>query len=230
MTAGGLDFSLSMQILRSMPCALYVVDLNSDKLTIIFANSAFARNMGAVSGESIIGRTVDTLFHSQQPEGRTKDDVAPIFVQGMQEKGWHKAAVNYARDDGSAFEVDAHVVVTTHDGKTYAIAFVDDSARVEREAEKKRQMVRLAAQFEASVGQVVDAVKDSSGHLASLAATLSSTSQHSSHRSHSTAEAAEDARRTMAAMSSATEELGSSIQEILRQVDGSSAFAQNAVD
>lgn len=213
-----------------MPCAVFVVDLRSATYGVIFTNDAFAKSMGVASCRDLIGRSVDSFFHCQQPGGRTNDDVSPEFVGGMQAHGRHKATVNFVRHDGSAFEVDVHAVVTVHDGAPYAVAFVDDSDRVEREAEKRRQMLLLAAQFEASVGQVVDAVKDSSTHLSGLATTLSSASQRSSDRSHSTAEAAGDAQRTMTAMSSATEELGSSIQEILRQVDGSSAFARNAVD
>ncbi len=226
----GLDPSLSLHILQHMPCAVFVVDLRSDTYGVVFTNDAFAKSIGVPSPRDLIGRSVDSFFHRQQPDGRTSDDVSPEFVGGMKEHGRHKATINFAREDGSAFEVDVHAIVTEHDGVPYAIAFVDDSDRVEREAEKKREMVHLAAQFESSVGRVVDAVRDSSSHLAGLASTLSSTSQHSSHRSHSTAEAAEEARKNITAMSSATEELGSSIQEILRQVDGSSSFAKNAVD
>ncbi len=228
-TAGGFDLSLSMAILRAMPCAVYAVDLKSPNLAVIVASDALARCMGAPSGEAMIGRSIDSFLHRHQPEGRTKDDVAPLFVSGMQEKGWHKAIVNYARDDGSAFEVEAHVILTIHDGAPIAIAFVDDSDRAEREAEKKRQMECLAGHFESSVGQVVEAVTVSSAQLERLASTLSSAAQHSSQRSRSAAEGATDSQTAMTAISSATEELGASIKEILRQVDGSSSFAQKAV-
>ena len=228
-TAGGLDLPLSMHILRAMPCAVYAVDLRSPTFAVIFANDAFARSMGAPSGEAMIGRSVDLFFHRQQPGGRTKDDVVPLFIKGMEERGWHKATINFSRDDGSAFEVDVHVVMTTHGEAPIAIAFVDASDRAEREAEKKREMERLAGQFEASVGQVVAAVTVSSAELERLASTLSSASQHSSQRSRSAAEGATDSQTAMSAISSATEELGASIKEILRQVDGSSSFAQRAV-
>ncbi|WP_162561198.1 methyl-accepting chemotaxis protein [Methylobacterium terrae] len=228
--ANGLAPSLSLHVLQHMPCAVFVVDLRTDHYGVVFTNEAFAKSMGVASPRDLLGRSVDSFFHRQQPDGKTNHDVSPEFVGGMQERGWHKATVNFTRHDGSAFEVDVHAVVTTHDGVPYAVAFVDDSDRVEQEAEKKREMTRLAAQFEASVGQVVEAVKTSSSQLAGLASTLSSASQHASHRSDATADAAEEARRNITTMSSATEELGSAIQEILRQVDGSSSFARNAVD
>src|SRR4051812_7776195 len=99
-----------------------------------------------------------------------------------------------------------------------------------RQAEdRKKDMVKLADQFEQAVGEIVDTVSSASGELETSAGTLTATATRAQDLSTEVATASQEASTNVQAVASATEELSSSVGEIARQVQESARIARDAV-
>ena len=116
----------------------------------------------------------------------------------------------------------------------------EEKARIEAEAkltqdqqaalQRRRDMVRLADDFETAVGQIVEAVSSASSELEGSAGMLTSTAERSQELTTMVAAASEEASTNVQSVASSTEEMTSSINEISRQVQESSRIASAAVD
>lgn len=95
--------------------------------------------------------------------------------------------------------------------------------------DRKKDMVRLADQFEQAVGEIVDAVSSASSELEASAGTLTATATRAQDLSTEVASASQEATANVQAVASATEELSSSVSEIARQVQESARIAGEAV-
>ena len=100
---------------------------------------------------------------------------------------------------------------------------------VRQTEQRKADMVRLANQFEQTVGEIVDTVSSASGELEASAGTLTTTASRAQALSTEVAAASQEASANVQAVSSATEELSSSVGEIARQVQESARIANEAV-
>ncbi|SDP15379.1 methyl-accepting chemotaxis protein [Afipia sp. GAS231] len=106
----------------------------------------------------------------------------------------------------------------------------------QREAEtrvvagRKADMNRMADDFEAAVGQIVEAVSSASTQLELSAGTLTSTAERAEELATTVAAASEEASTNVQSVASATEEMSSSVNEISRQVQQSARMANEAVD
>ena len=106
----------------------------------------------------------------------------------------------------------------------------------QREAEtrvaagRKADMNRMADDFEAAVGQIVEAVSSASTQLELSAGTLTSTAERAEELATTVAAASEEASTNVQSVASATEEMSSSVNEISRQVQQSARMATEAVD
>ena len=98
------------------------------------------------------------------------------------------------------------------------------------EEEKRRTMSKMADDFQASVGGVVQSVSLASSQLQSSAQSLTAISEDTSTKATAVAAASEEASTNVQTVASAAEELSSSINEISRQVSQSTQIAGNAVD
>ncbi|MGF1463939.1 MAG: methyl-accepting chemotaxis protein [Maricaulaceae bacterium] len=96
--------------------------------------------------------------------------------------------------------------------------------------ERREELARLAEQFEANVGGVIEAVSGSSSALESTAQAMSGTASQSTALAGKVAQAATDASVNVQAVAAATEELSASISEISRQLHQSNTMAQSAAD
>ncbi len=96
-------------------------------------------------------------------------------------------------------------------------------------AQRKRSMMDLADAFERAVAGIVGLVSSAAATLQETARRMSATAQETAEQSTAVAVAAEQAAANVNTVAAATEELGSSIQEIGRQVTGSTDLAQMAV-
>lgn len=103
-------------------------------------------------------------------------------------------------------------------------------ADIEIAAERKRAATDLADVFERSVGGIVGVVSCSVSELQNTAAALTSTANETATQSTAVAAAAGQASANVQTVAAAAEELGSSIEEIGRQISGSVDLAQTAVD
>ena len=91
-------------------------------------------------------------------------------------------------------------------------------------------MRKLADDFEASVGEIIETVSSASTELEASAGTLSKTSGRTREVTTAVAAASEEASANVQSVASATEELTSSVNEISRQVQASARMANEAVD
>lgn len=96
-------------------------------------------------------------------------------------------------------------------------------------AQRKREMVKLADDFEAAIGEIVDTVSSASTELEASATTLTATANRAQQLTALVAHASEDAAGNVQSVASATEEMSSSVNEIGRQVQESSNIANDAV-
>ena len=122
-----------------------------------------------------------------------------------------------------------------------AEAFRANLARVEaleseqREVEgraaqtRKSDLVRLANEFQTTVGGVVESVADAAEQLQSAAGTLTQTAAQSQQLSGFVANASEETSANVQAVAAAAEELASSVSEIARQVNESNALVSDTV-
>ena len=106
----------------------------------------------------------------------------------------------------------------------------------QREAEtratsgRKADMNKMANDFEAAVGQIVEAVSSASSQLELSAGTLTATAERAQVLTTAVAAASEEASSNVQSVASATEEMASSVTEISRQVQESARMANDAVD
>ena len=97
-------------------------------------------------------------------------------------------------------------------------------------AQRKRDMVKLADDFEGAVGEIIETVSSASTELEASAASLTSTAERSQKIAVVVAAASEEASTNVQSVASATEEMSSSVNEISRQVQESARMASEAVD
>ncbi len=95
---------------------------------------------------------------------------------------------------------------------------------------RKADMRKLADDFEAAIGEIVETVSSASTELEAAAGTLTQTADLTQRLSISVASASEEASANVQSVASATEEMSSSVSEIGRQIEASTAIARAAVD
>ena len=95
--------------------------------------------------------------------------------------------------------------------------------------QRKREMVKMADDFENAVGEIVDTVSSASTELEASASTLTATAARAEELTTMVAAASETASTNVQSVASATEEMASSVNEISRQVQESSTIANHAV-
>ncbi len=96
--------------------------------------------------------------------------------------------------------------------------------------QRKREMHKLADDFESAIGEIIETVSSASTELETSAGTLTSTAERSQELTAAVATASEEASANVQSVASATEEMSSSVNEISRQVQESSRMANEAVD
>ena len=108
---------------------------------------------------------------------------------------------------------------------------VEQAEAEKRSSEERREMrLKMASDFEGSVGGVVEAVSSAAKGMKASAETMSATAQQTSTQTTTVAAASEQASTNVQTVASAAEELSASISEISRQVAQSSAIAGQAVN
>jgi methyl-accepting chemotaxis protein len=96
-------------------------------------------------------------------------------------------------------------------------------------AQRKAEMLRLADQFQESVGRVVDTVSAASSQLEAAASQLTLNAASTQDLSGTVASASEQTSVNVQGVAAASEQLSSTVREIGRQVHESSAIADEAV-
>jgi methyl-accepting chemotaxis protein len=96
--------------------------------------------------------------------------------------------------------------------------------------QRKREMAKLADDFEGAVGEIVETVSSASTELEASAGTLTSSAERSQKLTTTVAAASEQASTNVRSVALATEEMTSSVNEISRQVQTSANIAIDAVE
>ncbi|MET0971167.1 MAG: methyl-accepting chemotaxis protein [Tardiphaga sp.] len=97
-------------------------------------------------------------------------------------------------------------------------------------AGRKAEMQKLAGEFEAAVGEIVDTVSSASTELEASANTLTSSAERAQALTTTVASASENASANVQSVASATEQMATSVNEISRRVRESSDIAGQAVE
>jgi methyl-accepting chemotaxis protein len=97
-------------------------------------------------------------------------------------------------------------------------------------AEQRGALIRMADDFNASVGEIIETVSCASTELEASAGTLTKTAERAQEITTTVAAASEEASTNVQSVASATEEMASSVNEISRQVQESARMAGEAVD
>jgi methyl-accepting chemotaxis protein len=95
--------------------------------------------------------------------------------------------------------------------------------------ERREAVAQVADGFEMTVGRIINRLSASAAALQATAQSMTDTATQTASQSMAVASAAEQAAANVGTVAGAAEELGSSVQEIGRQVTGSAALAQDAV-
>jgi methyl-accepting chemotaxis protein len=103
------------------------------------------------------------------------------------------------------------------------------AATERQEVARKEALQKIADEFEATVGHIVQTVLSASAELETSACALSRTADTTQKLSGMVASASEEASENVQSVASATEEMAASIDEIASQVQQSSMVAVNAV-
>ncbi|MGZ5875787.1 MAG: methyl-accepting chemotaxis protein [Bradyrhizobium sp.] len=96
--------------------------------------------------------------------------------------------------------------------------------------QRKADMHKLAGDFEAAVGEIIETVASAATELETAAGTLTASADSAQQLSVAVASASEEASTNVQSVASATEEMASSVNEISRQVQESARMAGEAVD
>jgi len=96
--------------------------------------------------------------------------------------------------------------------------------------QRKREMQKLADDFEGAVGKIIETVSSASTELEGSASALTRSAKRSQEFATNGASASEQASANVQSVASATEEMASSVNEISRQVHESARIAGEAVE
>jgi methyl-accepting chemotaxis protein len=95
--------------------------------------------------------------------------------------------------------------------------------------QRREELQRFVAEFETTVGGIIDSVSQSSKEFETVASTLAETARVTEQMSGKAAQASEQATSNVRSAAAASEELSTSIAEISRQVQESNRIAADAV-
>ncbi|MFY7958922.1 MAG: methyl-accepting chemotaxis protein [Elsteraceae bacterium] len=113
--------------------------------------------------------------------------------------------------------------------ETERLRAAQEEAERRAQEEKKAAMAKLADDFQASIGAIVQTVTSSASELNASSTNLAGAAEETARQSVAVAAASDQASANVQTVASATEELTSSINEIGRQVEDSTRLSSKAV-
>ncbi len=189
-----------------------------DAVTTMLIVASIALVIGALAA-FVIGRGISRPVVSMTDAMRKIADgntSAEVPAQNQQDEiGEMAAAVQVFKDNAIRIE---------------GMRVEQEEAERKAEEEKRATMHRLAADFEAKVGNVVQGVTASATELQATAESLTAISDETNQQSTTVASASEQATANVENVASAATELGSSIGEISQQVQRQADMAEQAAN
>jgi methyl-accepting chemotaxis protein len=199
------------------------------------ATESAAENYGAARMMTIItlaigmlialGAMAFSFFGIARPIGRITESM------GVLAGGDTKAEIPFAARKDEIGRMAAAVQVF-RDNMIKARALEAAAAETEKRsaAQRKSDMHKLADEFQAAIGNIIDTVSSASSQLEAAANTLTRTAEVTQDLSGAVATASEQASSNVQSVASSTEEMTASVNEISRQVQESSRIAGDAVN
>ncbi len=166
-----------------------------------------------IIGRGISGPIVILAQAMRQLSGGTRD----VAIRGTERK------------DEVGDMAKALLVFKDNLDETERLRIAHENAKQQAEAERKAGMLRLADQFESSVGKVVGAVTTAAQELQATAQSLTATAEETARQSNAVSAAATELTQNVETVASATEELTASVAEIGNQVVESNRIVHQAV-
>jgi len=161
-----------------------------------------------------------------------KSSIAGLLVDidQIQRRDWDTAAALNGERTDEFGTVARALSKTRNDLAQGERREIEQKAEEVRLTEKRQaERMRMAEQFETSVGSVVETVSAAADEMQTTAQSVLVTAEQTSKQSTNVAAAAEEASTNVQTVASAAEELSSSISEISRQVSQSTQIAGAAV-
>jgi len=134
----------------------------------------------------------------------------------------------YSNDEIGAV-AKAYVTFKENIIKNKALVAEQDEQKAAAETERQAMMEKLATDFDASVGSIVDYVSSASTELESTAQSMSGIAENTAELSSTVSAASEEAATNVQTVAAAAEEMSHSIAEINNQVAQASTAAKQAV-
>ncbi|MCG2627993.1 methyl-accepting chemotaxis protein [Bradyrhizobium sp. WYCCWR 13023] len=150
------------------------------------------------------------------------NDIMSKIAQGV-----FNSRVNVERDDEAGLALRALQALQAK------LGFDRESQRdLEKRAADQRRMDmhRMAGEFEAAVGNIIETVASAATELEAAAGTLTGTAESTQQLSIAVAAASEEASTNVQSVASATEQMSSSVTEISHRVQDSARMAAEAVN
>jgi len=190
----------------------------TNALLVLFLLAAFGGMVGV------------TVFGRRMAESISSPVLGLTETMDVMASGDYSHQVDYQDRQDEIGRMAHAVEIFKQNGLEVRRLEAEQKARELKEAEERQRVrLQLANDFEASVGQVVNAVSSAAEELQVTAQSMSALSEETSSQAGTVAAAAEQSSANLGAVSAATEELTSSILEINRQVRLSSEIAAKAV-
>ncbi len=199
---------------------VYIDDLNAQTWT------AMERSMIAATGVLVVllaasvfmGRRITNPIHAMTA---AMNDLAGGNL--------HVAVPGVGRSDEIGEMADAVQVFKTNAVERQRLEAEQAEQESRAAAQRKADMVKLADDFEAAVGEIIHTVSSAATELEASAKTLTGTAIRSQELAVVVASASDEASTNVQSVASATEEMSSSVNEISRQVQESARIAGEAV-
>ena len=201
-----------------------------NKATIVSCNDAAVRMQRCNSKADILSLQPTDMAPEFQGNGQRSSDYVRENLARATKEGFARAEWIIRRADGTTCPTEVTLLPIVVNGEVLVISFRRDiSDVVAAREEKKNTMARLASDFEAKVGVIVNVVSSDATRMELTASLLSATAEQTSRQVTAVAAASEQASVNVQSVASATEELSSSVGEISRQVASSAQVAAKAV-
>lgn len=194
--------------------ALDSAEASSQTTYLVVSTIAFvlAIGLGWLIGSSIT-RPVKSLTNTMRSLADGEIDVDVAYTDRKSEIGSMARAVEVFR---------------TNAIRTRELEEKQQEQAAHAETEKRAMMERLASQFDASVGAIVQRVADTASSLEHSAQTMSRVSSNTNERAENAAHASSQTTENVSVVASAAEEMTASISEINQQVIRASEASRSA--
>jgi len=186
----------------------------------LMARSVEVFKQNGIEGKRLAAEAEETRIRDEQ---RQRDEEARARAEA-EEKRQREEAVRLA-DEQRQREAEE-----TERRQAAERQAEQEKARIEGERLRRAALLKLADDFEAAVGGVVNAVASGATEMNATASTMTGIATTTTRQSLSAAAATEQAATNVQTVASASEELAASISEISNQVATASAIAQGAVE